>query len=89
MCVKYVSETCILENEPANQRKQKQHKSDNARHIKTTQKILRPLAAKSRLRTCTEHNMISGVVKPVLLAPNLPTTMQPEVLVNIHLKIYK
>ena len=40
---------------------------------KDKRQILRPVAVKSRLWTCTEHNRFSGVVKQVLMAPNHPT----------------
>ena len=40
---------------------------------KNTREVLSPVAVKSRLWTCTEHNRFSGVVKLVLMAPNHPT----------------
>lgn len=65
------SEKSTLGNEPESQRQV--YKQEKANTNKDKRQILRPVAVKSRLWTCTEHNMFSGVVKLVLMAPNHPT----------------
>ena len=71
MGVKNASEKAHLEmslNSKGQSTKQKQLNMN-----KDKRQILRPVAVKSRLWTCTEHNRFSGVVKQVLMAPNHPT----------------
>ena len=71
MSVKNASEKGILRNESASQRHNPQ--TVKRKHETDTRQLLRPMAVKSRLWTCTEHNRFSGVVKLASMAPNHPT----------------